>query len=297
MQMQETATTETEVKPVTSSEENKSASAKTDETKEASDASDETLDADESENDESADGERPKKQNGFKKRIGKLTARLSEREQRIYDLERQLSQRAQVETPKETKSVDEGEPDPNDYETNAAYIKDLVKYNAKQEKLEIEKAKKEDEKTSTYKKQLDTHLGRVNEFKKSMPDYDDVISEFLEDHGDIKFSEAIEETLLTSDLSAEIVYHLAKNKPELDRINSLSPVAAARELGKLELKLSKESVSEQIEEKKTSKAPTPISPVKGKSGSGLEKSVYDNDIPFKEYEALRRKQIFSKRKA
>jgi hypothetical protein len=118
-----------------------------------------------------------------------------------------------------------------------------------------------------------------------------VIGEFIEEYGDINFSPALEESILHSEVGPAVVYELAKNKKELDRINSLPPLAAAREFGKLEAKLLAKSESPKEEIKKQTKAPKPIEPVGGKSGGAIRRSVYDENLPFKEYVALRRESM------
>jgi len=289
-----------------SDESKQSVSVNTDETNEESDASeitkisdDESLDADESENDESVEGEKPKK-NWVKKRIGKLTAKISAKDQEIeYWKEQALKgktpEKPLPESPKETKAQSNGKPDPNDFDTNAEYIEAITDW-----KLELKEQKAKEEKQveqvkTTYQKQNEAHLERVNEFKKQTPDFDDVIGEFLDEHGDVKFSPAIEELVLTSNLSGAIVYEFAKNKKELDRLNSLSPMAAAREFGKLELKLSKETDSNKTVEVKTSKAPAPINPVGSKSSAASRKTIYDSDLSQSDYEAMRRAEMKARR--
>jgi len=86
---------------------------------------------------------------------------------------------------------------------------------------------------------------------------------------------------------------LAKDKAEFDRINSLNPIAAAKEFGKIESKISANSSEEKKPEpKKITKAPQPIVPVGSKGGSA-SKSIDDPNISQKEYERLRREQMRS----
>lgn len=281
----------------------KSVSVNTDEKNEESDASDitqiseeESLESDESDNDESVNEDnKPKKKGGFQKRIGKLTAKISAKDQEIeYWKEQALKgknpDKPQVEATKETKSVSEGKPDPNNFDTNAEYIEALTDWKLEQKETKAKADKQIEQVKSEYQKQSEAHQTRINEFKKQTPDFDDVVGEFLEEHGDVKFSPAVEELVLLSDLSGAIVYEFAKNKKELDRLNSLSPLAAAREFGKLELKLSKETDSTNAVEKKTSKAPPPITPVRSKSSATTRKTIYDADLSQAEYEAMRREQ-------
>jgi hypothetical protein len=85
------------------------------------------------------------------------------------------------------------------------------------------------------------------------------------------------------------MYELASDLKEFKRINSLPPLAIAREIGKLELKLSKPSEEKQ-EIKKTTNAPKPLTPVGSKSAP-VKKSP--DEMSQKEYEAWRFKNMRS----
>lgn len=293
----------------TIAEAQKSASVKSDKTADESETSEnESESLDENTQDESAEDtldnseSKDKKQTGIEKRFKKFSKKLSESQEtaRKAQLDAEFwrakalgSETAPKETENlETKSIAKSdEPDPNDYETNAQYIKDLVKWNAKQEVLAQEENNKIEKVKSEYQKKQDTHNSRVSEYMEKNPSYKEDISNFLEEHGDVNFSAALHELILDSELGTAVLHNLAKNKDEFDRINSLSPLAAAREFGKLELKLSKDSPSTEI---KTSKAPAPISPVGSKASAATTKALNDPTISFAEYESIRMKQLSKK---
>jgi molecular chaperone GrpE (heat shock protein) len=75
---------------------------------------------------------------------------------------------------------------------------------------------------------------RESEAKKVIPDYDQVISNYKgqapKDH--------VAAIILESDKSALLKYHFASNPRKLAEINSMSPLSAAREIGRLEASLS-----------------------------------------------------------
>lgn len=68
------------------------------------------------------------------------------------------------------------------------------------------------------------------------------------------------ELATSSDAGAKLLNHLGANLEEAERIASLSPVQMARELTRLEFKLS------QPQAKPVSNAPAPIAPISGTSG-------------------------------
>lgn len=71
---------------------------------------------------------------------------------------------------------------------------------------------------------------------------------------------AIGAALNTSEIAPAIKYHLGKHPDELRRIAALEPIAAIKELARLEVRL-----SEPTPPKPTSKAPAPVRPVSGAS--------------------------------
>jgi hypothetical protein len=64
------------------------------------------------------------------------------------------------------------------------------------------------------------------------------------------------ETIKASDIGPDLAYWLGSNPKEADRISRLSPLLQAREIGKIEAKLSFDPPK-----KKTTSAPEPIRPV------------------------------------
>jgi hypothetical protein len=69
-----------------------------------------------------------------------------------------------------------------------------------------------------------------------------------------------------SDAGEKLLHHLGNDLDEAARISSLPPVLMARELTKLELRLSQPKV------KPVSKAPPPITPIAGTSGGSKDPS-------------------------
>jgi hypothetical protein len=108
------------------------------------------------------------------------------------------------------------------------------------------------------------HLERVEEFKTKVKDYD----ETLKSAAGIKVSPLIEELILDSDKSAHLVYHLAKNPDRIARLNDMSEREAAREIGRIESRLSLPNP------KTATQAPPPVKSVKGgASPSSPEKDL------------------------
>lgn len=82
-------------------------------------------------------------------------------------------------------------------------------------------------------------------------DYDEVMA------GPVRFPESVAVALLDSEKGAEISYYLKSHPEEVKALRGLSPVAAARVIGRLELKL-----DESPTKKEQTKAPPPPKPTR-----------------------------------
>ena len=112
---------------------------------------------------------------------------------------------------------------------------------------------------------------------------------------DIPLSPVLRDIFLSSENGPELAYELAKNRDEFKRVCALPPLAAAREMGKLESRLEPKSPSAALASTKTTKAPKPLDPV-GTSGKGsAKKSLSDPGLSQKEYEELRAPQRAARR--
>lgn len=98
-------------------------------------------------------------------------------------------------------------------------------------------------------------LERVEEVKANIADYDKVINDFAKAGG--RFAPHVIEELRDSEKGPVLAYELAKNPALSAELNALSPRDAAREIGRIEARLS------LPKPKTTTKAPPPIAPVSG----------------------------------
>lgn len=183
---------------------------------------------------------------------------------------------------KETFAVT-GEPTLDQFETFDEYTKAFIRWEMGQANQEREKKAREEESSRQRTKMQTTFAEKTDKFREETPDYDDVIA----DIADVELSEAIAVSVLESDLAAQLTYYFGKHPDELDRINSLSPLATAREIGKLEAKLS----SEPKKQLKQSDAPAPIAPV------GTSKATVTPDftkMTDEEWDRYEREQRYKK---
>lgn len=148
----------------------------------------------------------------------------------------------------------------------AAFREDASKETAKQAKdAEIQAVNKQIE---------DMWKAKVGEARKKHADFDEFA---LDPKLPVKAGSVVDAWCLDSDIGADILYHFGKNPAELDRINALSPFAAARELTRLEEKLAAPPAPEH----KATKAPPPAREVGGRGTAAVDevtKAVADDDV-------------------
>ena len=280
---------------VPESEEEQESESHEDEIEEESDSPE-----DDEEDEEVEEDLKPKKKrkSGFKKRIDKLNQRISDRDREIEDLRSKLEERKSQRDEEPQKKVSNGDsgkpkrPVEDDYETyeeyfdaQEQYVEDLMDWKEEQREIKKTEKRKVDDSKAAYQKSVEVHTERINKFKETHPDFDKVVQNGL---AGADISAAFEATVLDSDISAELIYHLAKNPETMDRISNLSPLKLAREIGKIESKISRANSSQKAE---TTRAPRPMTRVKGR-GKGSAKSVYDaHEMSQAEFERARAKSM------
>ena len=184
-----------------------------------------------------------------------------------------------------TEAVKDGRPDPDKFSTVGEYYEAVAEWKFDQKQQALEKSRQVEKAKTEQQSAVSKFQDRVKEFSKTATDMQDVLEAV--DH--IPVSPAMQDIFVNSENGHELMYELAKDPEEYERINKLSPLAAAREIGKREAKLSAASKSgETTIETKTTKAPPPVKPVSGKSTSASTKDP--GDMNFQEYKAWYEKQ-------
>lgn len=247
---------------------------------------------------------------GFQKRIDKLTKdRADAKRERDYwrELAMKNDQKPPVESKaiekKETQPVD-GRPNKDDFKTHEEYLEALTDFKADQKidkRLADRDAKqRQDNLRAEMEKSKKAHLDRVDAFRKTHEDFNEVLGEIT----DFRLSSSLERALVESDNGPELMYEFAKNPAELERINALEPAAQARALGRFESSFQKsqpgkkDEVAEEVEAKappvsakpkpNISKAPSPMKSVGSKAGN--PKTIFDEDVSTDDWIAMRNKQ-------
>lgn len=99
----------------------------------------------------------------------------------------------------------------------------------------------------------------AQEARQKYADFDAVVS-----NPAVPISDSLAQMIVFSDAPAELAYAVAKDRALAGKLSAMNPIEAARELGRLEARLT--APKPRIE----TKAPEPITPVKGKAGAARD---------------------------
>lgn len=200
--------------------------------------------------------EQPKK-GGVQKRIDELTRKAHEAEREAAFWREQAAK-------SQAPSTDAAKPARDSFDSDADYFEALADWKAEQKVGEFRKQqqaealnKAEQNQTAT---RFELYQERVSTALDAMPDYHEVVG-----GSDVPAAAHVLESILDSDSGPQLAYHLAKHPDVAQRLNELTPVQAAREIGRLEAQLAQPK-TEAPPPKRTTNAPAPINPVRGSNG-------------------------------
>ena len=176
--------------------------------------------------------------------IGKRLAR----EQRKWERERAVTPVAPTEAP----SVDQ-------YDTVEAYADALAEQKAEQLLAKREQNRQQSELIEAYH-------DREEEARAKYDDFEQVAY-----NPNLRITNAMAESIQSSDIGPDVAYYLGANPKEADRISRLSPLIQAKEIGRIEANLTSNPPV-----RKTSSAPAPIAPVTARGGNSAN---YDTTDP------------------
>lgn len=123
---------------------------------------------------------------------------------------------------------------------------------------------------------------RASEVAKSIPDYNATIEAFVSKGG--KFAPHVIEEVRDSEKGPMLAYQLAKSPDLVAELNAMSPRDVAREIGRLESRLS------LPEPRKQTKAPAPLAPVKGGAAPATDLASLAKNDDASAYWAARKAQ-------
>lgn len=171
-------------------------------------------------------------------------------------------------------------PQREQYTDEASYVAALVDY---------EMAKRDAIQMAQQKSQL--WQQRLAQGQKHFADFDRVINDPTASPAPA-IQSVLYETVCESEHGARLLYTLGKDPALLRRLNTMTPMAAARELGRLESRLSQPPVPPPAPSRQPSRgtAPRPIEqPVTG-GGAPARVGGFRPGMSMREYEAMRREE-------
>ena len=182
------------------------------------------------------DSSEPRK--GVQKRIDELTRNWREAERREAALLDML-QRNNPAPPEPQQPVESVTPSPvktladfnHDEAQFAAYLEQRVADRAERTAREVLQREREAE---TTRRREESFRARVDAFRKDAPDFDDLVLR----NRSLPISAGMAALIHDSEDGPAVAYHLGKNPSESARIAALPPMEAARELGKIEARIS-----------------------------------------------------------
>ena len=154
------------------------------------------------------------------------------------------------------------EPKPEEFNDMFEYAKALAEYTADKKLMERDQAeanRKAAEQRAQFEK---SWADRVNAARSELPDFDDMVQS-----SDVSISDPVRDAIMESDVGPKILYHLAENPDFARKLGEGSVISALRQIGRLEAQFEKAAPKASEPEVKStavkSKAPAPISPIRG----------------------------------
>jgi len=181
-----------------------------------------------------------------------ISKRLA-REQRKWDREQaQRSAETQIVQAAPTAS-------PEQFESTEAYAEALAYQKAEELIARREAAKQQSQVLESYQEREEAARDKYDDFEQ------------VAYNPKLPITNVMAETIQSSDIGPDLAYYLGSNPKDAERISRMSPLAQAKEIGKIEAKLSSNPPV-----KKTTSAPAPISPVTARSSGA---PAYDTTDP------------------
>lgn len=212
--------------------------------------------------------------NGYEKRIDRLTARNKAIETEAAELRSRLES---LERGKETpaKVSDPTEPRAENYKTLDEWHDARFEWKKQQEARQQEQSANEEQTRETW----DAHNSRLSEARARYDDFDEV----AESAAKMSIPQSAALAIIEQDNSADVVYFLAKNPEEAQKISEMSPMKQIAAIARISDKLSSKK-EEPPKQRPTSSAPVPIKPV-GSASSGT--TVDPGSMSYQDYKAAR----------
>ena len=197
---------------------------------------------------EQATEEKPR--GGFQKRIAELVSERNEARRTLDEERRRVDQLVElVAQRREQPKVEVAPPtlEAAGYDEQK-YQAAVIEYAKAEARKEAQEALRADREQTQVKTRQQTFKAKEAEYAATVEDYADTVYD-----RSVPISQTMAELISDSDLGPQVAYHLAKNRDVASAIYGLPPVQAAREIGRIEAKLS----TPKVEPRPVTQTPPP----------------------------------------
>ena len=153
------------------------------------------------------------------------------------------------------------EPRADQFSDMYEYAKALAEYTADKKMAERDQQELNRKAAAEQEVKFKAWADRVNAVKSTLPDFDDMVQS-----SEVRVSDPVRDAIIESEHGPQILYYLAENTEFAQKLAGMSLVSAVREIGKIEARYERDAKASVPEVKPTvakSKAPAPISPLRG----------------------------------
>lgn len=212
---------------------------------------------------------------GAEGRIGELT-------RRYRDAEREAEHWKGIATRNGAHSGDTAatKPSPDQYEDYGEYVEALTDWKADERERKSAGTNADRAVERAAEARNEAWSAKVSEVSATLPDFGDVVGK-----SEISIANHVADALMDADRGPELAYHLAQHPDVASRLNEMSPMRAAVELGRIEATLGEAPA--QPPARKQTKAPAPITPVNGRSTTTKDPARMSQE----EYNSWRKEQL------
>jgi hypothetical protein len=189
------------------------------------------------------------------------------------------------------KATEDARPARADFADPDAYEDALIDWSSRRAsaKARADEAEQrvKDARFSEFEAQKKLFLDRKTAFMKNNPDYEDIA-----ESDDVEISGAMTSAILASEDGPAIAYYLGQNPDDAARIAKLSPMQAAKEIGKIEARLGADA-KDAADAKPFKRKPAPMTPVGTRSTASRRDPSEES---MEEYAARRTPEILASRR-
>jgi hypothetical protein len=191
---------------------------------------------------------------GLKKRFRKLTGKIRDLEAQLVQKTAAPEAKPAVATPPAPSKQNTGRPELAKFETYEDYVEALADWKIEQREVKRTQADAVKQNQTAWEKKIEAA-------KAKLEDWDEVVSTAT----DIPVTAAMQQAIFEMEQGPLVVHYLASHPDEAKRIAKLTPLSQARELGKIEDRVS--TTAEPEKKPAVSQAPRPPRTVSGSSGN------------------------------